>query len=67
MELRRVDDRTVVYGENDEKLTIEVDRQDRGGIYITGATSLHLHPAAGTKLRVVTGAEDIRRIRSSPT
>jgi hypothetical protein len=71
MELRRVDERTVVYGEGDEMLTIEVDRQNRGGIYITGAGSLHLHPATGTKLRVLTGAEDRRRtleeVRSSRT
>lgn len=71
MELRVVDERTVVYGEGDEMLTIEVDRQNRGGIYIAGAVSLHLHPAAGTKLRVLTGAEDRRRIleevRSSHT
>ena len=44
-------------GQENEQIAICLD--SRGGMYITGATSLQIHPASGTTIRVLTGAEEI--------
>jgi hypothetical protein len=40
---------------------IEVTFDDRGGVMIEGGSSLIIHPASGTRIRVVTGDEEDRR------
>jgi hypothetical protein len=53
--------KTVTFGEGPFQIRVTPDK--RGGVMIEGDTSLHLHPASGTRVRVVVGDEEVERIR----